>query len=132
MYKFMISSYCSLYGPKDVYLVENVDDIVKYIINYIIYDCCIYKSKDFEINNIPTIDSITKIIENDVENELENNYVIRDWQSNFTFGPKEILVYKASAPNNSEYYVTIKIMKDIESLDFEDFDYLKNITNYFD
>jgi hypothetical protein len=126
----MISSYCSLYGPKDVYLVENVDDIVKYIINYIIYECCIYKSKDFQINNIPTIDSITKIIDNEDKNDFENNYDIRDWQSNFTFGPKEILVYKGSAPNNSEYYVTVKIMKDIESLDFDDVDYLKNITEY--
>ncbi len=126
MYKFMISSYCSLYGPKDIYLVNNIDDIVKYIINYIIYDCCIYKSKNFQINDIPTIDSITKII----ETTIENNYDIRDWQSNFTFGPKEILVYKGSAPNNSEYYVTVKIMKDIETLDFDDLDYLKIITEY--
>ena len=107
MTKYMISTYCSSYGPNDVCMVNTIDDIVKYIVTYIIYQYRIYTTKFFNINNIPTTQSIEKSIN---ENEyLDNN-----------FGPKEILLYKGTSPSNDIYYATIKIMKDIEILDFDD------------
>jgi len=115
---YLITSYCSSYGTDEIFLVNNIEDIYYFIINYVIYPSSIYKNDNFKIEDIPTIENIKEILDNP-DNELQNNM----------FGAKEILVYEETR-YNSTYYVTVKKMKDISQLKIYDDSYLNIIKDF--
>lgn len=55
---YMITSYCSLYGPSDIFIVDTIEEIYNFIIDYVIYPSSIFKNISFKIEDIPTIENI--------------------------------------------------------------------------
>ena len=114
---YLITSYCSTYGADEICLVDKIEDIHYFIINFVIYPSSIYKNNNFKLEDIPTIENIKEILDNP-DNELKN-----------MFGAKEILVYEESR-YNSIYYVTVKKMKNIAKLKICDDSYLNIIKEF--
>ena len=111
---YLLTSYCSTYGSDCVFLVKTIEDIYYFIINYVIYPSSIFKNNGFSIKDIPSIEFI--------KNKLDyKNYEIN-------FGGKEILLYEGKR-NDNKYYVTVKIMEDIEVSRFDN-KYLLIIEEY--
>ncbi len=112
---YIITSYCSLYGSDNIFVVDTIEDIYNFIIDYIIYPASIFKNINFKIEDIPTIENI--------QNKLEQ----KEYGDNI-FGAQEILVYSGSRGLN-KYYVTVKIIADIPYLKLDN-NLLKVIQDY--
>lgn len=107
---YLVTSYCSIYGCGDTVIVENIDDIYNFIIAYVIYPSCIYKNNNFSLEDIPSLEYIEKLIN-------DKDYI--NDSLNFTFGAKEVLIYKGNHLNNT-YYVTVKNLNEIEKINFDE------------
>jgi len=60
--KYMVSTYCDIYGPGEFCCVNNISDIVQFIVEYVIYPSSIYKQKNFTVEDIPTVKDIENTI----------------------------------------------------------------------
>jgi hypothetical protein len=115
--RYIITSYCSVYGPSDIFIVDTIEDIYNFVIDYVIYPASIFKNINFKLEDIPTFENI--------QNKLEQKEYVDD---NCNFGAKEIIIYTGSR-GVDKYYVTVKIIEDIPRLKLNN-NLLKVIQDY--
>ena len=105
----MITSYCSLYGPSDIFIVDTIEEIYNFIIDYVIYPSTIFKNISFKNEDILTIENIKN-------NQNKKNIQI--------ICKRNINLYWLDT-----YYVTVKILEDIPRLKLNN-NLLKMIRDY--